>query len=194
MVKKKKELSKSEKLSKFLLKNLPPQLKRPTKASQSEIDKERKFRERMMKLKHKQRMEQIRAQQEIAYKQDPRFQPQDQDEHTFLNQDFIPPEQETFFHYEEARPLNKLSRFSLRNLANRASSMLPRGNSGKGIRHLPPHIQSEIRRRENPLNAPNIMFADRNILWNSEPTRRNLNLMESEHTKPKAERLRFWNA
>lgn len=175
---------------------------KPKKKSTSELKRARAHELKMAKLRHKQRMEYIRQQQEaVATQQDPRFEPQTQDdEQSFLNQDFYVSDlREGGFPSEElpSYPRSQSRLAILENLYKRAASSFRRGRGiprGTDPRNLPPEIQAEIKRRGNILNMPDVMTGSGKIGWNKEPTRRNLQLMESEHTKPKARTLKFWRA
>lgn len=165
------------------------------KSNLSQLKKQRAHELRMAKLRHKQRMDFLKHQAEqIAMAQDPRFQP-DQDETLFLNEEFVQPQ--IFDSVQEEIPGYPIKRNHLQNLISRISSFgQSRGYPRGDIRHLPQELQDIIRRRQNILNVPDVMTkAERNILWKTqEPVKSRISLMGSELTKPKAQRLNFWNA
>ena len=157
-------------------------------SSQKSKAKARAHELKILKLKHQQRLAQIKAQGTIQ--QDPRFQ-----DDGFMSS----PIQETNIQpipdlnaYSERMKRNYLGDFG-RGLSRLAQRFAPQRQPLVNRKTLPRNIQAELRRRENILNTPATILNAPNIFNKAGESiqSRSINLMQQ---LPPAPKLNFWRA
>jgi len=161
------------------------------KVSSAELKARRRHEIKMAKLRHKQRMQYLKAQQEaVAREQDMRYQP-DLEEEQFLA-GAEPDRMDEYENPEGEYPFNQPRRnfFDfLRGIGN----LSPYRQNIQVTAHLPPDLRREINRRQNILNAEK--WQGNSLL---KPAVQRLYLTKSQNTtrvnRMKAPRLRFWRA
>ena len=165
--------------------------------SKSELKAQRAHQIKMAKI----RLQQITAQrqseaEQIAYQQDPRFQPEDPDTQSFLNQEA--PEFERDLLSNEAAPtISKNRNNFMRNLLQRVASFnRNRGARPGDLRGLPPKIADRIRRQQNILNTPSVFGSERQLVNVRGGERARITLMNETPPAPqmRASRLNHWRA